>query len=111
MGQKNHQGVSLNWNNPEGMRMLKRHLGSALGLVCEESAMCFVLWGGETIPKRAREASGFGELLVSRYFVYAGSGFCAFHVLIVATNVYKELVIYVLSTLKKKKNKSCSSCS
>lgn len=53
---------------------------------------------------------GFGELLISLYFAYVGSGFCVFHVLIVATNVYKELVIYVLSTLKKK-NKSCSSCS
>lgn len=46
--------------------------------------------------------SGVLELLISLYFMYAGSGFCVFHVLIVATNVYKELVIYVLSTLKKK---------
>lgn len=48
--------------------------------------------------------SGFGELLIfPPCFVYVGSGFCVSHVLIVATNVYKELVIYVLSTLKEKK--------
>lgn len=35
--------------------------------------------------------------------MYVGSGFCVSHVLIVATDVYKELVIYVLSTLKEKK--------
>lgn len=58
--------------------------------------------GWKNIPKREREASGFSELLISLYFTFAGSGFCVFRVLIVATNVYKELVIYVLSTLKKK---------
>lgn len=48
--------------------------------------------------------SGFGELLIfPPCFVYVGSGFCVSHVLIVATDVYKELVIYVLSTLKEKK--------
>lgn len=51
------------------------------------------------------EASRFLELLVPLFFTSAGSGFCVSHVLRVATNVYKELVIYVLSTLKKKKIK------
>lgn len=71
--------------------------------VCEEPAVGFVLQ--TSLPKKGEIKVGVWELLISPYFTYAGSGFCVFHVLIIATNVYKELVIYVLSTLKQRQKK------
>lgn len=56
-------------------------------------------------PKKGEIKVGVWELWISPYSTYAGSGFCVFHVLIVATDVYKELVIYVLSTLKQGQKK------
>lgn len=41
-GQKNHQGLSLNWNKPEGTWIRQRHGGSAVRLVCGETAACLV---------------------------------------------------------------------
>lgn len=40
--------------------------------------------------------------MISLDFAFAGSGFCVFHVLIVAINVYKELVILRFKHFKKK---------